>query len=203
MYWVDRLYLSLFARWHYVVGVLCGSVVQSPWSPVRVPGRVPHVCFVSSPVSSALIVFGMSVGGTDSQADWLQELAMPTVYVLLWRLTPRRRDSPQRHFCLVRPAFGCAACEANWVVLCFGLKSASGCVVSGASWEGSCAGQVKPLSMISPGLPGRSYKAIHCWMLSVLVLEAYGDTLTVIQGNLPSVLGPGSPLDLLSPASPP
>lgn len=118
MYWVDLLYLSLFARWHYVVGVLCGSVVQSPWSPVRVPGSVPHVCFVSSPVTSALIVFGMSVGGNDSQADWLQGLAMSTVYVLLWRPTPWRRDSPQWHFCLVRPAFGCAACEANWVVLC-------------------------------------------------------------------------------------
>lgn len=77
------------------------------------------------------------------------------------------------------------------MVFCFGLKSASGYVVSGASWEGSWAGQVKALSMISPGQPGRSYKAVCCWILSVLVLEAYGNGLTVIQSNLLPVSGPG------------
>lgn len=32
--------------------------------------------------------------------------------------------------------FGCVISEANWIVLCCGLRLVSGCVGSAISWEG-------------------------------------------------------------------
>lgn len=55
-------------------------------------------------------------------------------------------DSPQ-----LRPPFECAICGANQVVLCCGLRLATGCVGSEACWEELQSGQVQPLPVLTQG----------------------------------------------------
>lgn len=74
----------------------------------------------------------------------------------------------------VETTFWVCHCEANWVMLYCRLKSASMCVGSGASWEGLPCRPRSATTYDFPALPGRSYKAVCGWLLSVLDLEANG-----------------------------
>lgn len=78
-----------------------------------------------------------SVGGINPQADWLWGLAILLVYGLLYvGLIPWSRINPSGIWCPLRLSFGCAACEASWVVPCCGAKWTSRYVGSGASRDG-------------------------------------------------------------------
>lgn len=61
---------------------------------------------------------------------------------------------------------------ANQVVL---TKLASGCVVSGVLWVGFPCRPILASPVMGPGLPGKTYKAICNWLLSVSGLEAGGE----------------------------
>lgn len=78
---------------------------------------------------------------------------MPTGYELLKSGRTPRSD-PSRLVCLLRPPFGCAACDANQVVLCYGLTPASECVGSGATWLGL---PCRPRSVTACDLPGATW----------------------------------------------
>lgn len=58
---------------------------------------------------------------------------MTTEDELLCSADPIEQDSPQRAWCLLRQPFGYVARGANHMVLCGGLKPATGCVGLGAS----------------------------------------------------------------------
>lgn len=53
------------------------------------------------------------------------------------------------------------SCEANWVVLCCGLKLISGCIGSGPLGRCFCASHSQLLPVTIPGTLPRSYRAIH------------------------------------------
>lgn len=54
--------------------------------------------------------------------------------------------------------------------------------------RGSHAGQVQLLPEASLGLPGKSYKGIHVWLLPELDLEISGGGHMMNRGKLPPVL---------------
>ena len=95
---------------------------------------VPCVAYVIPPivVESWLLLAHIWVGLTLRMAgceDWPQQ------YMSYYAgLTPRNGIFPRRIRCLLRPLFQCAACGANWVVLCCSFKQSFGCVCSGVSW---------------------------------------------------------------------
>lgn len=135
--------LSLGAQW------------QFPWPPALSASRAPPVCVVCA------LQLWKSLGCCwHVSADWLSGLAMTTAHKLFCHGPTEQagfgpvgsgacRDHPVR-----------AVCGATRVVLCCGLKPATGCVGYGVSREGL---QCKPLTVTSPGPSGKSYKAICSW----------------------------------------
>lgn len=86
--------------------------------------------------------------------DWLQ----PQCLSCCVGADPMKQNSSQQGWSLPRPLWVCL-CEANTVVLSWGLKQAIVCVVFEASWEGLWC-KSKTLNTNSPELPIRSYKMV-------------------------------------------
>lgn len=102
--------------------------------------------------------------------DW----PCPHYTICFWELIPWRKIHLNRLWCLPKPLCGSAVHEANWAVFCCGLKLVWGMLVLGHLGRISHASLGQLLPVISLGLPGRNYKAICRWSLSLLTLQAHG-----------------------------
>ena len=115
-----------------------------------------------------------------------------SVWAPLCVLTTQSGIGLSRVWCLLRPHFASAACEANWTLLWCCLKHSSLCVFSGSSWEGLCCGLMWELLAIGPGQIVWSYKVIHSLWLLLLVWVCIGKRPTCKTKPASTSIEPGT-----------
>lgn len=71
----------------------------------------------------------------DLKAHWLKELAMTTIYELLYGASPTKQGSPQWALLSAEIILGYTACEVNWIMSYYGLHFPLGLLA-----RGFCAG---------------------------------------------------------------
>ena len=104
----------------------------------------------------------------------------------------RSRIHPSRIWCLLRSPFGCATCEANWILLlCFWSWPVS-VLVLGTLGRDSGADECQMLPVTGPGWPVWSYKAIHGLWIPLLDLIVHGKDQVAHQGWLSPTPGTGA-----------
>lgn len=113
---------------------LSGAVSLMAWA--RHSRHIPGVGYASPfvVVESWLLLAWLCMGPMLSLAS-CEDWPWPQCMGCCAGLTPWGGIGPSRVWYLEKYFFSCAICRANWVVFWWGLKPASWCIGSGASWE--------------------------------------------------------------------